>query len=134
MKHKTTKRPWHVSGFVDGSGKYLHIGSMSSPMVLASMNDCHTETEGNAKLICEAVNAYDTLIKECDYKEGRITGLEQDVEGLKARADMFDELVTKLEQCEFDLIFEGLYTEGKNPCTLTLQKAKELKQNETIKG
>lgn len=43
---KHTPGPYHVSG----TGRYLHIGSMHSPMVLASLNEAHVDTPGNALL------------------------------------------------------------------------------------
>lgn len=58
MSH--TKEPWHVSG----RGKHLHIGAMTSPMVLASMNDVHTRSEENARRIVACVNACEHIPTE----------------------------------------------------------------------
>lgn len=46
-----TPGPWHISGT---HPRNIHIGAMSSPMVLASMNDCHAHTPANARLIAAA--------------------------------------------------------------------------------
>ncbi|KWF29888.1 hypothetical protein [Burkholderia pseudomultivorans] len=43
---KHTPGPYHVSG----TGRHLHIGSQHSPMVLASLNEVHVDTPGNALL------------------------------------------------------------------------------------
>ncbi|WP_230943760.1 hypothetical protein [Burkholderia anthina] len=43
---KQTPGPYHVSG----TGRHLHIGSAHSPMVLASLNEVHVDTPGNALL------------------------------------------------------------------------------------
>ncbi|KVP59313.1 hypothetical protein WJ91_12625 [Burkholderia ubonensis] len=41
-----TPGPYHVTG----NGRNLHIGSLHSPMVLASLNEVHVDTPGNALL------------------------------------------------------------------------------------
>lgn len=51
---KHTPEPWHISGI---HPRNIHIGSMASPMVLASMNDIHTQTPENAARIVACVNA-----------------------------------------------------------------------------
>lgn len=43
---KHTPGPYHVSG----TGRHLHIGSVHSPMTLASLNEVHIDTPGNALL------------------------------------------------------------------------------------
>lgn len=45
---KTTKGPWYVTGNRPGN---IHIGSMSSPMVMASMNPIHIDTPANARVM-----------------------------------------------------------------------------------
>ncbi|EGD06612.1 hypothetical protein B1M_00500 [Burkholderia sp. TJI49] len=47
---KSTPGPYHVSG----TGRHLHIGSQHSPMVLASLNEVHVDTPGNALLFSAA--------------------------------------------------------------------------------
>ncbi|MBR8443260.1 hypothetical protein KDW23_00935 [Burkholderia cenocepacia] len=45
-----TRGPFHVSG----TGRNLHIGSLHSPMVLASLNEVHIDTPANAQLFAAA--------------------------------------------------------------------------------
>lgn len=59
---KHTPGPWHVSGEDVGRAQhYLHIGAKSSPMVLASMNEIHTNTPANARLIAAAPELLEAL-------------------------------------------------------------------------
>ncbi len=54
-ENKHTPGPWHVCGNDNGPGeRYLHIGAKSSMMVLASMNEVHTDTVANARLMAAA--------------------------------------------------------------------------------
>ena len=51
LAEKATPGPWYVSGTLP---RHIHIGAPSSPMVLASMNNVHMETPGNAAFIAAA--------------------------------------------------------------------------------
>ncbi|WP_256704452.1 hypothetical protein [Burkholderia pseudomallei] len=54
---KHTPGPYHVTG----KGRYLHIGSAHSPMVLASLNEVHVDTPGNALLFAAAPDMAEVL-------------------------------------------------------------------------
>jgi hypothetical protein len=55
LKHTTG--PFHVSG----KGRNLHIGSMHSPMTLASLNSVHVDTPANALLFSASWDLLETL-------------------------------------------------------------------------
>ncbi|SAJ91441.1 hypothetical protein UA11_04703 [Burkholderia multivorans] len=52
-----TPGPYHVTG----KGRHLHIGSMHSPMVLASLNEAHVDTPGNALLFAASFDMAEIL-------------------------------------------------------------------------
>ncbi|MCO8325941.1 hypothetical protein ABEG10_23245 [Burkholderia cenocepacia] len=54
---KSTPGPYHISG----TGRHLHIGSQHSPMVLASLNEVHVDTPGNALLFSAAPDMAEVL-------------------------------------------------------------------------
>ncbi|WP_367304098.1 hypothetical protein [Burkholderia multivorans] len=54
---KHTPGPYHVSG----TGRNLHIGSKYSAMTLASLNEVHVDTPGNALLFAAAPDMADIL-------------------------------------------------------------------------
>jgi hypothetical protein len=59
-----TPGPFHITGFVDETGNYLHIGANASLTVLASMNESHPDTKGNADLFAAAPDML-TALKDC---------------------------------------------------------------------
>lgn len=61
MGTQHTPGPWNISGVRDGGGLWLHIGAAGSPMVLASMNEVHADTEANARLIAAAPELLEAL-------------------------------------------------------------------------
>lgn len=66
---KHTRGPFHVSG----TGRHLHIGSVHSPMVLASLNEVHVDTPGNALLFAAAPDMAEILeIIAADADAGEI--------------------------------------------------------------
>ncbi|WP_249201260.1 hypothetical protein [Burkholderia cenocepacia] len=71
-KIKQTLGPYHVSG----TGRHLHIGSAHSPMVLASLNEVHVDTPGNALLFAAAPDlamALELIAADADAGNSRLT-------------------------------------------------------------
>lgn len=68
-----TPGPWHVTGTINrrAGEANLHIGAASSLMVLASMNEVHTDTEANAALIAAAPALYEELDRLCKALNAR---------------------------------------------------------------
>lgn len=62
MTTKFTPGPWYLNGTDKGPGQYyMHIGAKGSPMNLASINECHTQSIANSHLIAAAPDLYEAL-------------------------------------------------------------------------
>ncbi|MET3631615.1 hypothetical protein [Burkholderia sp. 572] len=69
---KHTPGPYHVSG----TGRHLHIGSVHSPMTLASLNEVHIDTPGNALLFAASFDmamALELIAADADAGNSRLT-------------------------------------------------------------
>lgn len=83
---KATPGPWHLTGRDDGPGAYyMHIGAPTSMMVLAHMNECHTQSRPNAHLIAAAPELYD-ILRRISSPFGREDASDEEINAVLTKA------------------------------------------------
>lgn len=99
-----------------------------------SKDDDFIEFEDKTYAISTTNDAKGTFIHNESYYN--LAPMEKDAQHIvkcvnnhEAMKNMLDELVDKLEQAEFELVFEGLYLQDESPFGDVLNRAKELQDD-----